>query len=174
MHKEPAIKSRITNRSISLTLILGLLIISAEQVNAGWEHVDEILSNIKAPQFPDRDFDVADYGAVGDEETDCTEAFSKAITAAHEAGGGRVVVGDGTFLTGQIHLKSNVNLHLSEDTLIYFSVDPNHYLPVVYTRWEGVECMNYSPLVYAYEQENIAITGEGTLDGQGSDENWWI
>ncbi len=166
-------KSKKSKSFASLLFCLGLSVLSAVQANAGWEQVDEILSNIKAYQFPDRDFDITDYGAVGDEKTDCTEAFRKAIAAAHEAGGGRVVVGDGTFLTGPIHLKSNVNLYLSEDALVYFSVDPNQYLPVVYTRWEGVECMNYSPLIYAYEQENIAITGKGVLDGRAGKENWW-
>jgi polygalacturonase len=140
---------------------------------AGWEQVEGILARIRAPQFADRDFVATDYGAVGDGKADCTEAFAKAISATHEAGGGRVVVPPGTFFTGPIHLKSNVNLHISKDATVRFSVDPNAYLPVVYTRFEGVECMGRSPLIYAYEQENIAITGEGTLDGQASDENWW-
>lgn len=146
---------------------------SVRQATAGWEQIPEILSRIKPPQFPDKDFKITDYGAVGNGKTDCTKAFKKAILAANKAGGGRVVVPAGSFLTGAIHLKSNVNLHVSKDAVIKFSTDPNAYLPAVYTRWEGVECMNYSPLVYAYEQENIAITGEGTLDGQGNDENWW-
>jgi len=140
---------------------------------AGWEQVDGILARIQAPRFPDRDFAVTDYGAVADGQTDCTGAFSSAIAAAHKAGGGRVIVPPGTFCCGPIHLKSNVNLHLSKGAVIQFSVDPNAYLPVVYTRFEGVECLARSPLVYACEQENIAITGEGTLDGQASDENWW-
>lgn len=152
---------------------LALLAGQASQLEAGWEQVDGILARIRAPQFSDRDFRITDYGAVGDGQADCTEAFTKAISAAHEAGGGRVVVPAGAFFCGPIHLKSNVNLHLSKGAVIRFSVDPNAYLPVVYTRFEGVECMSYSPLVYAYEQENIAITGEGTLDGQAGDENWW-
>ncbi|UCG57698.1 MAG: glycoside hydrolase family 28 protein [Phycisphaerales bacterium] len=152
-----------------LCLILGPI----SQVNAGWEQVHEILSRIDPPEFPSRDFKITDYGAVGDGETDCTEAFEKAISAANKAGGGRVLVPAGSFLTGSIHLKSNVNLHISKGAVVRFSVDPGSYLPVVYTRFEGVECMNYSPLIYAYEQKNIAITGKGTLDGQASDENWW-
>ncbi len=163
----------ISGRFLPALFCLILLVGPACRVNAGWEQVDEILSKISAPQFPDQNFNITDYGAIGDGQTDCTEAFKKAISAANQAGGGRVVVGAGSFLTGPIHLKSNVNLHILEDAVIKFSVDPNMYLPVVYTRFEGVECMNYSPLIYAYEQENIAITGKGTLDGQASYENWW-
>jgi polygalacturonase len=136
-----------------------------------WKQMEKILNRIKPPVFPDRDFNVIKYGAVGDGKTDCTQAFKKAIEAASKSGGGRVVVPPGKFLTGAIHLKSNVNLYLSEGSLVKFSDDPNMYLPAVYTRWEGVECMNYSPLIYAYKQKNIAITGKGTLDGNG--EKWW-
>lgn len=125
------------------------------------------------PTFPDRDFLITDYGAVGDGQTDCTEAFKKAIAACNNAGGGRVVVPAGTFLTGAIHLKSNVNLHVTNNATILFSRDTKKFLPVVYTRFEGVELMNYSPFIYAYEQENIAITGSGTLDGQADDAGWW-
>jgi polygalacturonase len=67
-----------------------------------------------------------------------------------------------------------LTLVICKDAIIKYSTDPKKYLPVVFTRWEGVECMNYSPLIYAYEQENIAVTGEGLLDGSGSNENWWI
>ncbi|MHC4597229.1 MAG: glycoside hydrolase family 28 protein [Planctomycetota bacterium] len=161
------------SRILPILFCLGLLVGPVRQVNAGWEQVHGILSRINAPRFPNRDFKLTSYGAVGDGQTDCTEAFKKAISAAHEAGGGRVVVPAGSFLTGAIHLQSNVNLHVSKGAVIRFSLNPSKYLPVVYTRFEGVECMNYSPLIYAYEQENIAITGKGTLDGQASDENWW-
>lgn len=139
----------------------------------GWDDLPALLRTITVPEFPGRDFPVTDFGAVGDGTTDCSGAFARAIDACHGAGGGRVVVPDGVFLTGAIHLKSNVNLHLVAGATIRFSTDPARYLPVVFTRWEGVECMNYSPLVYAYRQENIAVTGAGTLDGQGSRESWW-
>ncbi|MGD2093499.1 MAG: glycoside hydrolase family 28 protein [Phycisphaerales bacterium] len=165
--------SKALSRILLALFCLILLAISSGQVFAGWEQADEILSRMKPPQFPDRDFNITDYGAAGDGQTDCTEAFEKAISAANNAGGGRVIVPVGSFFTGPIHLKSNVNLHVSQDALIKFSTDPQKYMPVVYTRFEGVECMNYSPLIYAYEQENIAITGQGTFDGQASDDNWW-
>ena len=139
-----------------------------------WSQVDGILARIVAPTFPDKNFNITDYGAKGDSVTDCTEAFAKAIVACNEAGGGKVIVPEGKFSTGPIHLKSNVNLHISKGAVVLFSRDTKKYLPQVYTRFEAVELMNYSPLIYAYEQENIAITGEGELNGQANDENWWF
>jgi polygalacturonase len=137
-----------------------------------WMEMSRILARIKPPNFPKKDFNIAKYGAVAGGKTDCTEAFRKAIQACNKAGGGRVVVPHGEFLTGAIHLKSNVNLHVPKGATIKFSTDEDKY-PIVHTRWEGMELMNYSALIYAYEQENIAVTGEGTLDGQGDNEHWW-
>jgi polygalacturonase len=130
----------------------------------------EILSRIKAPQFPDRDFDILKFGAV--EKQDSSDAIGKAIAACSAAGGGRVVVPAGVFLTGAIHLKSGVNLHVAKDATLLFSRDPKQY-PMVFTRWEGTECMNYSPFIYAFEQTNIAISGSGTLDGNADCDHWW-
>ena len=140
---------------------------------SGWDAVPSILKRIAPPVFPHRDFNVTSFGAVGDGTIDCSSAFNQAIEKCSADGGGRVVVPKGTYLVGAIHLKSNVNLYVSLEATIRFSTDPSKYLPVVFARWEGVECMNYSALIYAFEQENIAITGEGVLDGQGSDANWW-
>jgi polygalacturonase len=161
------------SRILPVLLGLGLLSLATEQVYGGWEQVPEILDRISVPTFPNRDFTVTDYGAVGNGQKDCTEAIRKAISAAHKAGGGRVVIPPGSFMTGPIHLKSNVDLHVSDGAVINFFVDPNKYLPAVLTRFEGIECMNYSPLVYAYEQQNIALTGKGILNGWASNENWW-
>ena len=142
-------------------------------LSSGWDAVPAILERIRPPSFPDLDFHVETYGAVGDGQKLNTEAIHEAIDACHEAGGGRVVVPEGVFLTGAIHLKSNVHLFLEEGSTLLFSQDLKDYLPLVYTRFEGVECMNYSPFIYAFEQKNIAITGSGTLDGQGDLSHWW-
>jgi unsaturated rhamnogalacturonyl hydrolase len=172
---------KLTNRSsfalsVAAVILCGYFSTHAfqkDQPNTGWAQVPAIVRRIKAPTFPNRDFKITDYGAVAGAQTDCTDAIRKAIAACNAAGGGRVVVPPGVFLTGAVHLKSNVNLHISEGATLKFIPDPAKYLPVVFTRFEGTECMNYSPLIYAFEQENIAITGKGVLDGSASMENWW-
>lgn len=113
--------------------------------------------------FPERDFPIDAYGAVAGGVAINTEAIARAIDACHRAGGGRVVVPAGEWLTGPIHFKSNVNLHLAEGATLRFTDNPSDYLPAVMTSWEGLECYNYSPLIYAFECEQIAITGTGTL-----------
>lgn len=144
------------------------------QADGPWEiGMPAILARIKPPVFPQRTFPVTKFGAVGDGKKDCTQALRDAIAACNKSGGGKVLVPAGIFLTGAIHLKSNVNLELSRGATVKFSQDPTKYLPVVFTRWEGTELMNYSPFIYALNQENIAITGEGTLDGQSDAGHWW-
>jgi len=125
------------------------------------------------PVIPKTTTLITRFGAVGDGMTDCTGAFQKAIDACNKSGGGKVVVPKGIYLTGAIHLKSNVNLYIAKGATIRFSTDPKSYLPVVFTRCEGIEVMNYSPFIYALGQENIAITGKGTLDGQASHSVWY-
>lgn len=113
--------------------------------------------------FPERDYVITDFGAVADTMYVNTEAIKQAVQACSKAGGGRVVIPAGEWVTGPIHLANNVNLHLKKDALVRFTDNPKDYLPAVMTTWEGMECYNYSPLVYAYNCENVAITGEGTL-----------
>ena len=110
-----------------------------------------------------RGFPITDHGAKPDDQRANQRAIADAIAAATIAGGGRVIVPAGIWATGPIHLRSNVALHLEKGATLAFSPDPSDYLPAVPTSWEGIECMNYSPLVYAYDCENVAITGEGTL-----------
>ncbi|QDU56546.1 pectinesterase family protein [Aeoliella mucimassa] len=136
----------------------------------GWSDMQSVLDRIEAPTFPNRRFDITQYGAKLGER--CTAAIQQAIDACHEAGGGRVVVPAGTWPTGALVLRSNVNLHLEQQATLEWVFDLDEY-PLVFTRWEGTECMNYSPLIYAFEQQNIAITGQGTLDGGATHETWW-
>jgi polygalacturonase len=143
-----------------------------ENAPSPWDEVPRILARIRPPEFPARDFDVTKYGAVGDNTTDNTAAFQKAIAACAQAGGGRVVVPKGEFITGAIHLRTHVNLHVSEGATIRFTRDTSKY-PLVLARFEGMELMNFSPFIYAYEQQNIAVTGAGTIDGNADNEHWW-
>ena len=136
----------------------------------GWDALPTVLAAIKAPEFPARDFPITDFGARPGVEA--TAAIAAAIAACTQACGGRVVVPAGEWPTAAIRLKSNVNLHVVKGATLRFLFEPAKY-PVVFTRWEGVECMNYSAFIYAFEQENIAVTGEGTLDGGADDTTWW-
>ncbi|WP_373514863.1 glycoside hydrolase family 28 protein [Persicitalea sp.] len=164
---------------ILLALTLSLVACRTDTASTGesadepWDAVPAILEQIKEPTFRDNDYTITSFGAIGDGKNDCSKAFRQAIEACHREGGGRVVVPVGNFLTGAVHLKSNVNLHVVKGATISFSTQPDDYLPLVHTRWEGVELMGYSPLIYAFEQKNIAITGEGTLDGRADQTNWW-
>lgn len=125
------------------------------------------MPDLQRHRFPDREFDIRDFGAVAGGETSVTNAIAGAITACHRAGGGKVVIPEGEWLTGAIHLKSNINLHIVEGATVYFTENLEEYLPTVLVRHAGVEAYNYSPLIYAQGVKNIAITGRGVFDG-----NW--
>jgi polygalacturonase len=142
-----------------------------------WAEMDKLRKKIIAPTFPNRDFLITEFGAKANHDNGSTHtnstAIKSAIEACHNAGGGRVVIKGGVFKSAAIHLKSNVNLHIEKGATIAFSTTFDDYLPVVFTRLGGTECMTRSPLIYAYQQTNIAITGEGVLDGMASEDNWW-
>ena len=138
-----------------------------------WLTASDILRRIREPVFPARDVDISAHGAKADGATDCSAAIRAAIDACHAAGGGRVVVPPGRYLTGAIRLRSHVNLHLREGATLAFSTDPAKYLPLVLTRFEGTELMNYSPFIYALDETNVGISGAGTLDGQADAAHWW-
>ena len=99
--------------------------------------------------YPTKDFNIKKFGAKADGKTVNTKAIAKAIKACNKAGGGHVVVPAGEWITGPIHLMDNVDLHLEEGARLVFTDNPADYLPAVFTTWEGVECYNYSPLIYA-------------------------
>lgn len=133
----------------------------------------QIEQNISEPVFPDKEFVITKYGAsVKNSALKNQKAINKAIVECSKAGGGKVVVPEGKFNTGPVVLKSNVNLVVSKGATLLFSTDKKLF-PIVLTRWEGMDCLNYQPCIYAYGEENVAITGEGTIDGNGSNETWW-
>ena len=158
------------------TLLLVALCARASNIDfdKAFKESAKIEKQIKRTSFAKRTFYITDFGAKPHNEAEpCHEAINQAITACSLAGGGTVVVPKGTFFTGPITLKSNVNLHVSEGATLKFSTDQSLYFPGVITRWEGIDCYNARPLIYAYGETNIAITGKGTIDGQGSMEAWW-
>ena len=125
-----------------------------------WTAASAIVQAIQRPAIPAKDYTVDFSGG------DARKAIQDAIDKANSEGGGRVIIPAGEyFCNGAITLKSCVDLHLEEGAKILFSPEPADYLPVVKTRWEGTELMNYSPMIYAYGQHDIAITGKGSIDG---------
>ncbi|MCI9284929.1 MAG: glycoside hydrolase family 28 protein, partial [Muribaculaceae bacterium] len=133
----------------------------------------QIEKSVKQPEFRDKDYKIFDYGKKSKTKGFLyTELINKVIDVCSREGGGRVIVPKGTWLTGPITIKSNVNLHLEEGATLLFTADTTQY-PLVYTRWEGMDCYNYQPMVYANGQTNIALTGKGTVDGAASNATWW-
>lgn len=156
------------------TLLVCLLFPMIMSATAWDTRYKQIENSIRVPVFADRAYSITKYGA----STKATakqnqKAINKAIAICSMAGGGRVIVPEGTWRTGAIRLKSHVNLVVEKGATLFFEFDRSLY-PAVETRWEGLDCINYSPLIYAYKETDIAITGEGTIDGNGSDDTWWL
>jgi polygalacturonase len=129
------------------------------------------MPQLTRPQFPARVVDIRAHGAVAGGATKNTAAFAAAINACAEAGGGRVLVPAGQWLTGPVHLRSKIELHLAEGAELIFSDKFEDYLPVVLVRVGGVEVYNYSPFIYARDCTDVAITGPGKLNGNSR--AWW-
>ena len=121
------------------------------------------MGHVKEFVFPNNEFRINFYGGNEGGEVLCTRALYYAIEACHEAGGGKVIVPKGKWRTGAIQLFNNVNLHLEEGAELTFTDNPAHYFPGVKTSWGGIECINYAPLIYAYDCENVAVTGKGII-----------
>ncbi len=134
-----------------------------------WPEANAVLAATVRPRFPDRTFPVTDFGARGDGRADDSAAIQGAIAACSAAGGGRVTVPAGLWLTGALRLWSHVDLHLAAGATLLFSGDARRYPPVL-TRYEGIECINRSPMVYALGETDVALTGAGTLDASRAGE----
>lgn len=136
-----------------------------------WARAEEVVRSIRLPEIPARDYPITDFGAQPGGTSDARPAILAAIKKASAEGGGRVVIPPGRWLSrGPVHLASRINLHVSEGATLLFAPEARHYLPVVLTRWEGTEVYGYSPLIYAFEVHNVAITGKGTIDGNAESE----
>ena len=157
------------------TMLLCMLVVLSAQAK-GWDDAQykQIEQSIRVPQFAQKDYVITKFGAkTTNTAANNQKAIQKAIDKCSKKGGGRVIVPAGQkFLTAAIQLKSGVNLVVEEGAVLEFAFEPELY-PIVPTRWEGLDCRNLSPLIYAYQAKDIAITGKGTIDGGGSNETWW-
>ncbi len=121
---------------------------------------------VAVPEFPDRQVSITDFGAVGDGQQLCTEAFARAIETLSAQGGGHLIVPQGIWHTGPIVLKSNIDLHLEAGAVILFAADEDLY-PLVETSFEGLDTRRCQSPLSAINAENIAVTGLGVIDGNG-------
>src|SRR5690606_40722557 len=86
-----------------------------------------------------------------------------------------LIIPSGTYVTGALNLKSSVEIHLAQPSTIlkFINKDLENNYPLVHSHWEASPCMNYSPLLYGMNIHDVAITGQGTLDGGADFDNWW-
>ena len=152
-----------------------LLLTLTTTAYASWDEtaVEKIEKRIQLPKTVGDNYVITHYGARSTASAAVNQrAINKAIATASRKGGGRVIIPAGRWETGAIRLQSHVNLVVSKGATLHFAFDTRLY-PLVRTSWEGLECWNYSPCIYAYGATDIAITGEGTIDGGGSNQTWW-
>ena len=157
-----------------LTLIVALMtsFIAMNAQQDAWNTVyKQIESRIKAPEFKNKTYKAAVKQKNSAKQNQ--QIINKTIAKCSKAGGGKVVIPAGKYQTGAITLMSNVNLCIEKDAELVFAFDRSLY-PLVYTRWEGLDLWNYQPCIYAIDCKNIALSGEGTINGNGNnDGNWW-
>ena len=133
-----------------------------------------ILDRIALPEIPEVKVSAPEAGIVPDSDALQTEALQQAMDALSQKGGGRLILPAGTYHTGALRMRSHVALHLEKGARLCFTPEaPEKNYPVVYSHWEASPCMNYSALLYACDAEDIAVTGEGVLDGGATMETWW-
>ena len=155
-------------------LLVAFVALSVQAASWDEQAYKQIEKSIQAPQISGKDYLVTKFGAKATNTAIVNQqAIQKTIDKCSKNGGGRVIIPAGqTILTGAISLKSHVNLCIEEGAVLQFVYEPELY-PIVETSWEGLECFNLSPCIYAFKQTDIAITGKGTIDGSGSKETWW-
>lgn len=157
----------------SILSIFAIVCFFGFNVSADWNYADSIVKTIIEPSFPNRTYKITDYKAKATPNFNNGKIINNLINQCSKKGGGTIIIPAGEFFTGPITLKSNVNLHLEEGATLKFSNNPDDYVPFVETRWEGMDVINYRPLIYANGVKNIAITGKGVLDGNADSKSWW-
>ena len=159
---------------INIVISLAVLLISANCMFAGsnadakkyYENLPFEMSEIMIPEFPDYSVNIVDFGAVGDGITMNTKAINEAVRQCSKNGGGKVVIPAGIWLTGPIQFQNNVNLHLQHRALLQFSGRFEEY-PLIRNTWEGLQAVRCIAPISGFDLKNIAITGEGVIDGAG-------
>ena len=157
-------------KKLFLTMMAALAVCVTAQADNPYKKYTEKLPfqmpEVTAPVIPDRQVKLTDFGGVGDGITLNTEAFAKAIDALSKQGGGKLVVPQGVWHTGPIVLKSNIELNLKSGAVILFAADETLY-PIIETSFEGLDTRRLQSPIYANGASNIAITGNGVIDGNG-------
>lgn len=141
----------------------------------GWNEAEyrAIERSIEQPKIAKRTVVITKFGAkTTASAAQNQQAIHRAIAYLAKQGGGKVVVPAGNWQTGALRLASGIELVVSKDALLQFVFDRSLY-PLVKTSWEGMMCWNYSPCIYSYGADDVVVSGEGTIDGGGSNETWW-
>ena len=141
----------------------------------GWNEAEyrAIERSIEQPKIAKRTVVITKFGAkTTASAVQNQQAIHRAIAYLAKQGGGKVVVPAGNWQTGALRLASGIELVVSKDALLQFVFDRSLY-PLVKTSWEGMMCWNYSPCIYSYGADDVVVSGEGTIDGGGSNETWW-
>ena len=142
--------------------IVSILSAKAEDYSIHYQNLPVELKQVVSFDIPDNTVSIADFGGVGNGVALNTEAFRKAISALTKKGGGRLVVPQGVWLTGPIVLKDNIDLHIERNAIVLFSPDKSLFVDA-----EG-KSSRCDPGIKASKRKNIAITGEGIIDGNGA------
>ena len=153
---------------VALLLGAGVMFGAESSYKSLYEGIPFEMPVIDKPSFPNNQVSLADFGAVADGVSLNTKAFADAIEYLSSKGGGTLNVPSGVWYTGPIVMKSNINLHLEGGALILFSGDESLY-ESIYTVYEGYEAYRTQSPIYGENLENIAITGEGVIDGNGAE-----
>lgn len=139
---------------------------SGYEFHSMYEALPFEMPQVSRPVIPGYSVNIKEFGGVNDGVTKNTDAFAKAIKALAGKGGGQLVVPEGIWYTGPIVLESNIDLHLETGAVILFSDDRSDY-PVTPSYWEGNSAHRCQSPISAYNKQNIAITGDGTINGNG-------